>query len=237
MASNPQLVFGQVVGDAFGVDPVFGALLSPTGGMVGPGNKALHLDDDDPTGYHGIVHDAAGYLFNYHNQGPGYDYLGKEAAKGHQTSDPLTGQQSGMRYWHEKLDPGVGTVVLTGTIDTVYAVKDLPMNLRKGAELLKERTTKTVTEFKVKTDQALASARQTVGDAVDKAMQTAAEKKQAAATALEKAAQEAADAARAARDRVTETASTSLESAKRAVGEASDEAAAKLNAAWEFIWS
>lgn len=237
MASQPQLLFGKVIGDAFGVDPVFGALLSPTGGMVGPGNKALHLDDDDPTGYHGIVHDAAGYLFNYHNQGPGYDYLGKEAAKGHQTSDPLTGQQSGMRYWHEKLDPGAGTAVLTGTIDVVYAVKDLPMNIRKGAELLREGATKTVTELKVKTDKALASARQTVGDAMDKAMQTAAEKKEQAATALEKAAQEAADAARTARDRVSETASTSLDSARRAVDAASDEAAAKLNAAWDFIWS
>ena len=180
MGSNPQLVFGKVIGDAFGVDPVFGALLSPTGGMVGPGNMALQMDDDDPTGYHGIVHDAAGYLFNYHNQGPGYDYLGREAAKGHKTSDPLTGQQSGMRYWHEKLDPGLGTVALTGTIDTVYAVKDLPMNIRKAAEALRDGTVKTVTDLKVKIDKTLASARKTVGDAVDKAMHAVGEKLKAA---------------------------------------------------------
>ncbi len=237
MGSNPQLVFGKVIGDAFGVDPVFGALLSPTGGMVGPGNMALHMDDDDPTGYHGIVHDAAGYLFNYHDQGPGYDYLGREAAKGHETSDPLTGQQSGMRYWHEKLDPGLGTVMLTGTIDTVYAVKDLPMNIRKAAEALRDGTAKAVTDVKVQIDKALASARQTVGDAVDKAMEAVGDKVKAAGTALEKAAQEAAAAARAAKDRVAETVSTALDSAKKAVGEVREAAAKKLEAAWDFIWS
>lgn len=237
MASNPQLVFGKVLGDAFGIDPVFGALLSPTGGMVGPGNKALQLDDDDPTGYHGIVHDAAGYLSNYHNQGPGYDYLGKEAGKGHLTSDPLTGQQSGMRYWHEKLDPGAGTKVLLGVIDTAYAAKDLPGNVRKGAEAVRDRSAKAVADLKVKADKALGTARKTVGAAMDKAMQKAAGAAQQAGTALERAAQEAADAARAAKDRVAEAASTSLDAAKKAVGAASAEASEKLNAAWDFIWS
>jgi hypothetical protein len=236
MGSNPQLVFGKVIGDAFGVDPVFGALLSPTGGMVGPGNMALQMDDDDPTGYHGIVHDAAGYLFNYHNQGPGYDYLGREAAKGHKTNDPLTGQQSGMRFWHEKLDPGLGTVVLTGTIDTVYAVKDLPMNIRKAAEVSRDGTVKAVTDLKVKVDKVMASARKTVGDAVDKAMHAVGEKVKAAETALERAAQEAAEAARAAKGRVAATASIALDSAKKAVGAALDEAAKKLDEAWHFIW-
>jgi hypothetical protein len=236
VGSNPQLVFGKVIGDAFGIDPVFGALLSPTGGMVGPGNMALHMDDDDPTGYHGIVHDAAGYLFNYHNQGPGYDYLGREAAQGHQTSDALTGQQSGMRYWHEKLDPGVGTVVMAGAIDVVYAVKDLPMYIREGAEALRDGTVKAVTDLKLKVDKALASARQTVGDAVDKAMRAVGANVKAVQTALERAAQEAAAAARAAKARVAATVSTALETAKQAVA-ALDEAAEKLQQAWEFIWS
>jgi hypothetical protein len=236
MGSNPQLVFGKVIGDAFGVDPVFGALLSPTGGMVGPGNMALQMDDDDPTGYHGIVHDAAGYLFNYHNQGPGYDYLGREAAHGHKISDPLTGQQSGMRYWHEKLDPGVGTVMLAGTIDVVYAVKDLPMNVRQAAEVLRDHSVKAATELKVKIDKDLASARHTVGDAVDQAMHAVGAKVKAAQTALEQAAQEAADAARAAKARVSETTATALDAAKKDVGAVRDEAAKKLQAAWDFIW-
>jgi hypothetical protein len=51
MASNPQLVFGKVIGDTFGIDPVFGALLSPTGGdgwprqqfnYVGAGHDSSH---------------------------------------------------------------------------------------------------------------------------------------------------------------------------------------------------
>jgi hypothetical protein len=95
MGSNTQLRYGQVVGDAFGVDPVFGAMLNPTGGIVGPGNKGLP-GDDTPLGYHGVVHDAAGYLYNYHGAGPGYNYLGVEPFP---TSNPLTGQVSGVAYW------------------------------------------------------------------------------------------------------------------------------------------
>jgi len=99
MGSNTQLRYGQVVGDAFGVDPVFGAMLNPTGGLVGPGNAAL-AGDDTAVGYHGVVHDAAGYLRTYHNAGPGYDYLGRE---GRNTLSPLSGQREGIRYWRDTL--------------------------------------------------------------------------------------------------------------------------------------
>ena len=101
MGSTSQLRSGQVVGDAFGVDPVFGALLNPSGGLVGPGNNAVDLDDSS-IGYHGAVHDAAGYMYNLHNTGPGYDYLGRE---GRDTSSPLSGQREGIKYWRETL-PG-----------------------------------------------------------------------------------------------------------------------------------
>ena len=47
MGTTAQLRYGQVVGDAFGIDPVFGAMLNPTGGMVGPGNWAVNPGDDD----------------------------------------------------------------------------------------------------------------------------------------------------------------------------------------------
>ncbi|NJN95289.1 MAG: WXG100 family type VII secretion target [Anaerolineales bacterium] len=107
MGSTAQLRYGKVVGDAFGIDPVFGALLNPTGGMVGPGNFAVNPSDDSALGYHGIFHDAAGYLYNYHNIGPGYNYLGQEGQR--DPSNPLVGQQSGVRYWTEKLYPGVVT--------------------------------------------------------------------------------------------------------------------------------
>lgn len=105
LGSTASLRYGKVVGDVFGIDPVFGALLNPTGGMVGAGNTAYNPGDDSPVGYHGIVHDAAGYLYNYHNLGPGYNYLGSEVNR--HTSDPLTGQRSGLQWWLQQteLDP------------------------------------------------------------------------------------------------------------------------------------
>jgi hypothetical protein len=95
--SNTQMRYGSVVGDAFGIDPVFGAMLNPTGGLVGIGNYAI-AGDDTAVGYHGVVHDAAGYLHTYHGAGPSYDYLGQEARD---PSSPLSGQRSGIAYWRE----------------------------------------------------------------------------------------------------------------------------------------
>jgi WXG100 family type VII secretion target len=117
MGSTAQLRYGRVVGDAFGIDPVFGALLNPTGGMVGPGNFAFNPGDDDAVGYHGIFHDAAGYMHNFHDMGPGYDYLGQESHR--DAGNPLVGQQSGIRYWNEKLNPGLVTDVTHGVADYV----------------------------------------------------------------------------------------------------------------------
>ncbi len=99
MGSNSQLRYGKIVGDAFGVDPIFGSLLNPSGGLTGPGNTAFDADST-AVGYHSIVHDAAGYLYNYHQTGPGYDYLGRE---GRDTSDPLSGQREGIRYWRNTM--------------------------------------------------------------------------------------------------------------------------------------
>lgn len=116
MGSSSQLRYGQVAGDALGVDPVFGSLLNPTGGLVGPGNMAVD-GDDSATGYHGAVHDAGGYLYNYHDQGPGYNYLGLE---NRDTGSPLTGQTSGITYWRDQLpDRGTGTKVLDAVGDGV----------------------------------------------------------------------------------------------------------------------
>jgi WXG100 family type VII secretion target len=97
--SNTNLRYGKVVGDAFGIDPVFGAMLNPTGGLVGPDNLSFP-GDSTAVGYHGIVHDAAGYLYTYHGAGPGYNYLGLEDRD---TASPLTGQRAGIHYWRETL--------------------------------------------------------------------------------------------------------------------------------------
>jgi WXG100 family type VII secretion target len=120
MGSATQLRYGKVVGDALGVDPVFGALLNPSGGLVGPGNVAMDLGES-ALGYHGVVHDAAGYLFNYHNQGPGYDYLSRE---GRDTSSPLTGQQAGIQYWTRQLDSGFVESALSNTGGVLLGVAE-----------------------------------------------------------------------------------------------------------------
>lgn len=98
MASRAQLLCGKVLGDSFGIHEVFGSMLNPTGGLVGPGNLALHLDIDNPIALHGVVHDAAGYLNTYHNDGPGYDYLDSDI-EFLSTDNPLAGQISGIAHW------------------------------------------------------------------------------------------------------------------------------------------
>ena len=95
--SLSQLRFGSIVGDVFGMDPVFGALVSPTGGLVGPGNDSSSGDPNNPTVLHGTVHDAAGYLLNGHGVGPGYNYLKRPWEL--DRTDPLAGQISGTAYW------------------------------------------------------------------------------------------------------------------------------------------
>ncbi len=99
MGSMTQMRYGSVVGDAFGIDPVFGAMLNPTGGLIGPGNWAV-AGGESAVGYHAVTHDAAGYLYNHHNVGPGYDYLGQE---GGDPSSPLTGNRSGIAHWRNTL--------------------------------------------------------------------------------------------------------------------------------------
>jgi len=129
MGSTSQLRFGQVVGDAMGVDPVFGALLSPSVGLVGPGNIAFD-GNDSAVGYHGAVHDAAGYLYNYHDQGPGYDYLGLE---GRDTSSPLSGQRAGISYWRDhvpdrstgqKMTDAASDGLMEGVVDGIDAASN-----------------------------------------------------------------------------------------------------------------
>jgi hypothetical protein len=95
--SLPQLRFGSILGEVFGIDPVFGALISPTGGLAGPGNKSVQLSDNNPVALHGTVHDAAGYLTNAHGTGPGYNYLNKSWELS--TTNKFSGQVSGIEHW------------------------------------------------------------------------------------------------------------------------------------------
>ena len=97
MGSNAQLRFGKILGDVFGLDAVFGSLISPSGGMAGPGNERIpFIEDGGAVATHGAVHDAAGYLYNCHGIGPGYDYLQSEV--GSDPSNPLAGQTN-IKWW------------------------------------------------------------------------------------------------------------------------------------------
>jgi len=100
MGSTWQLRYGKATGDDLGVDPVFGAMLNPTGGLVGPGNRGKAPDAwymPESVAYHGAYHDAMGYLYNYHNRGAGYNYL--QSPIGLDTSNPLAGQATGIMQW------------------------------------------------------------------------------------------------------------------------------------------
>lgn len=124
MGSNGQLRYGDMVGQAFGIDPVFGALLNPSGGLVGPGNNAIDAGNS-ALALHGQVHDAAGYLYNAHNKvGPGYDYLGLEQRN---PESPLSGQRAGIRHMGELTgDNGVVTRGSARMMDGVVEVVDNP---------------------------------------------------------------------------------------------------------------
>ena len=108
MASIEQLRFGKMVGDSLGgLDPVFGALLSPTGGIPGAGNvrvtsaAALAVAGGiEVVTNHGIAHDAAGYLLNYQHIGPGYQYVPGNSGLFFSTTNPLGGQVSGLTLYN-----------------------------------------------------------------------------------------------------------------------------------------
>jgi len=105
MGSPWQLRYGAIVGDHMDMDPVFGSMLNPTGGLVGEGEKGWRPDGalmPESVAYHGAYHDAMGYLYNYHGDGPGYNYL--HASGGFDTGNPLAGQTTGVPYWNAKLN-------------------------------------------------------------------------------------------------------------------------------------
>jgi WXG100 family type VII secretion target len=103
--TTDQLRFGQIVGDTFGIDPVFGSMLSPTGGLVGPGDSVLHmgLGDQKAVVIHGSVHDAGGFLRNHFGIGPGYHYV-PGTWQILDTTNPLAGQVDGIQFWMNELD-------------------------------------------------------------------------------------------------------------------------------------
>ncbi|MBP8002162.1 MAG: hypothetical protein KA314_22660 [Chloroflexi bacterium] len=114
-----QLRFGTVVGDSLGIDAVFGSLLSPTGGLVGPSEGRVIHDvlyrPDSALAYHGIYHDAAGFFAREpYNLTPSYEYV-LTIEEDRRFEGPfapildmdkfkaLDGQETGIAFWHELL--------------------------------------------------------------------------------------------------------------------------------------
>jgi hypothetical protein len=81
--------------------PVFlFCLLNPTGGITGPQNIVFcNKSTDYPITVHSAIHDACGYCYNYHNMGPGYNYIGTCFALC--TSSPMSCQIMGIKTCQE----------------------------------------------------------------------------------------------------------------------------------------
>jgi uncharacterized protein YukE len=149
-----QLRFGKVVGDTLGIDAVFGSLLSPSGGLVGPGDSALHdvivgvferANASDAILYHGVYHDAAGYLLREHGVGPGYEYiLPGIVDSGLDAKLPLSvqlllrrrpelnGQETGIAYWLLKMQAENAKSAVAAVSD-VFTGKTTPQASGGGA--------------------------------------------------------------------------------------------------------
>lgn len=104
--SRRQYAFGQIVADMIRrykvskllLHPIWIMLLFPTGGIAGSGNDSIFVGDmHDAIVVHAVVHDACGYMWNYHNQlGPGYNYLNTRWTTSPKSS-PLSCQVMGVR--------------------------------------------------------------------------------------------------------------------------------------------
>ncbi len=104
VGSKQHLLFGHVIGEVINMPPVFAAMLSPTGGMVGPGGFSFHVKGG-VLGYHGVAHDAGGYLCRKHHIDPGYEYVNVQVGQPCEAS-PLAGQVSGIAFWFKLLNLG-----------------------------------------------------------------------------------------------------------------------------------
>ena len=108
--SIKQLQSGKCIIDCinkeYGYDmhPIWGSLLNPTSGIVGAGNNELiNRNWNSYISLHGCVHDACGYLINYHCIGPGYNYLESYWTCFPKTS-PMSCQFYGLYYWNDLCD-------------------------------------------------------------------------------------------------------------------------------------
>jgi len=146
VGSREALLFGTVIGEVLGLDPVFAALLSPTGGMVGPGGASFHVNGG-VLGYHGVAHDAGGYLCRRHGIDPGYEYIEERSGLPCETS-PLAGQVSGIAFWFKLLKLGwlnflaesdPGSLLTPSLESSAAAVDELPSSAQSSDGVILDR--------------------------------------------------------------------------------------------------
>lgn len=249
VGSHEQLMFGKVLGDALGIHEVFATLLSPTGGLVGPGNDLIpgvvdspHLSPDNPVALHGTVHDAAGYLKSFHNEGPGYNYRGNEI-EGMVTSAiellpeswentllPLTGQLSGIAYWtmeagdeyiEARFDEGM--VALEKALETARdTASDKVDEILFAIETAKKDMSDKAQDLKDQMQDAAEEVAEEVQDFVDETTKDLLDAKDAFEDGVEKVARSA--------EETYEEISDAVSTFGEGVGE-------KLNAVANFIWN
>ncbi|MBL1436810.1 MAG: hypothetical protein COB08_011520 [Rhodobacteraceae bacterium] len=246
VGSHEQLMFGKVLGDALGIHEVFATLLSPTGGLVGPGNDLIpgyvsspHLSPDNPIALHGTVHDAAGYLDSYHNDGPGYNYMDSDfdaglAATleffGAEALLPLTGQVSGIAYWTAE----AGDEYVEARFDEgVVALEKMLEDARDSASDQIDEIVFAIEEAK----QEMSDAADSIKDSIVDAAKVAEQELQELADEIEAEVLEARDAFEDGVDKVSRAAVETYEEASAAARSLGEGAKEKLNALANFIWN
>lgn len=120
--SSASLLFGQMIGDVLGINPIQGALMSPAGGLVGAGDSMLrpHLETGlrywtssrNIGDWHSAAHDAAGFLWKNFAIGTGYAYSpishdGYNDDTWLPKRNGLAGQRSGVHYWKRIMPPSL----------------------------------------------------------------------------------------------------------------------------------
>lgn len=110
LGSTANLRYGYIVGEVLDIDPVFGALLRPDGGITGPGGiQLIPAGDNNSNSYHTAFHDAAGYLHSRFDVDTSYNYtenpfddlppIVRYLFPDFDALDPYTGQVSGLIWW------------------------------------------------------------------------------------------------------------------------------------------
>lgn len=272
-ASRGQLLFGKALGDAFGIHEVFASLLSPTGGLVGPGNDflpvegvmdAMHLSPDNPVALHGTVHDAAGYLKAYHNEGPGYNYR-DDPIEGAITSAvellpnglqnmilPLTGQLSGIAYWtgevgedfaQARLDEGLICLEkeLSGARDAAASeIADLIATLEDAQQDVTDAAEVIEAEARAALEKQKQELADTASDFVEGVQDQVGQTQDRLADLVGAAGNQALDTAAALGDAVESVGDTAIEAVEHAAagaGAMGEAAIEQLSAVASFIWS